>query len=116
MAMIFDIGVPREEVAAIGKFLASEGKGELPEVGEEGGKVLEAVTGPRNPNSLWRTVIGRFVEYTPISEGGFRNPDGEVISGTDTLMDEEGRSTGRKGMVVDDHENPEAAFVIGVPL
>lgn len=61
MAMIFDIGIPRDEAAAIGNFLASEGEADLPEVSEEGAKVLDALTSHRHPNSLWRTVLGNFV-------------------------------------------------------
>ena|SRR5438270_632021 len=116
MAMIFDIGVPCEEVVAIGNYLASDGEVEMPEVGEEGSKVLDAVTKPRSPNSLWRTVVGNFVEYTPTDAGAYRSPDGEVVRVADSLMDEEGQATGRMGVVVANHEEPEAAYVIGVPL
>jgi hypothetical protein len=116
MAMIFDIGIPQGEAAAIGNYLASDGEAGIPEVGEEGQKVLDAVTQPRDPNSLWRTVIGRFVEYEPTGTGAFRSPEGEVVKVTDTFMNEEGSETKRRGVVVADHEDPEAAYVIGVPM
>lgn len=117
MAMIFDIGLPRDEMLAISGFLASEGEADVPEVGDEGAKVLDAMTTPRNPNSLWRTVIGRFVEFTPVGPSGYyRNHEGELVRVADALMGDDGKATGRYGTVLADYEQPDAAYVIGVPL
>lgn len=116
MAMIFDIGLPREELAAISGFLASEGETDIPEVGEDGAMVLDVMTMPRSPNSMWRTVIGRFVEFTPAGAGYYHNHKGQLVKVADALMGDDGKSTGRYGTVVADHEQPDAAYVIGVPL
>lgn len=114
MAMIFDLELPHDDVRAIAGFMASEGEAEIPELGEEGTKVLDALTG--RPHPTWHTVVGNFVEFTPVPAGtGYYDAEGGFVKGANVLMDEEGNSTGRHGTVVSDYENPAAIYVVGVP-
>lgn len=100
MAMIYNLGLPEKDIERISEYM-KEG-GETPAFEDKkSADLLEEITGgERHP--LWRAVIGRFV----------KNADGNG----DVLMDEVGKSTGMHGSIEEDYEQPEAAYVIGVPL
>ncbi len=115
MAFIFDLGLPAADLEAIGTFVRSEGESDIPELTGDSAKVLEAVTGPQDPNSLWRTVVGRFVSYEELEERAFLNPEGKFLKHADLLY-ADSEPTGDKGTVEPDFEQPTGAYYIGVPL
>lgn len=122
MAMIINLGLPGEDIECISEFMRTGG--DVPELEGDSAKVLDELTGGKG-HPLWRPVIGTFVEYKDRTfhdseqgrrDGFYVSPDGEHVRVADAMMGEDGESTGRYGRVSEDYENPEAAYVVGVPL
>src|SRR5689334_18997612 len=101
MAMIFELGLPQDDLSRISAFMQPGYDGDIPELTEIGSKVLDRVTGPQR--GLWHVVVGRFVEYDHLGERRYRTPEGELVTYADALMDEEGHSSGRWGRVIEDY-------------
>lgn len=114
MAMIFELGLPAEDLSSISAFMQPGYEGDIPELSEMGAKVLDRVTGPQK--GLWHVVVGQFVEYQHLGERRYKTPDGELVTYADALMDEEGKSSGRWGRVIENYEEPADAFEVGVPV
>jgi hypothetical protein len=101
MAMIINLELPKEDIERISEFMRSDCEGRVPELKDEDSvKVLDEITGGEG-HPLWHAVIGRFVECE----------NGDSLQGKGG-----GGPTGRHGRIEEDYENPEAAFVVGVPL
>lgn len=126
MAMIINLGLPREDLERISEFMRTGGEGDSPSLNaKDSAKVLDELTGDSEGHPLWRPVIGQFVEYEDKTfydsimgrrDGFYVGPDGDHVSVVDALMDEGGKPTGKHGIVEEDYEDPEAAYVVGVPL
>lgn len=119
MAMIFELGLPADDLAQISAFMQPDYEGDVPVLSETGAKVLDRITGQQT--GLWRVVVGSFVEYqhapiVDVEERRYITPDGDLVTYADALMNNKGVSTGRYGLVIEDYENPSDAFQIGVPI
>ena len=114
MAMIYNLGLPAEDLSRISTFISTDGAGDIPELTDMGTKVLDRVTRPQN--GLWHVVVGRFVEYDRLGDRNFLTPDGDRVRHADAMMDGEGNATGRWGEVIEDYAAPTDAFQVGVPL
>ena len=121
MAMIIDLGLPGQDVERIAEFMRTGG--EVPELEGDSAKILDELTGGKS-HPLWNAVIGTFVEYEDRTfhdgvmgrrDGFYVAPDGEHVRHADSLQGDDGPS-GKWGVVVENFEEPEAAYVVGVPL
>jgi len=110
MAMIMPQGIPASDLEAIVRFYESDFDSSVPEPTRRGAAVLNAVTSGEKP-MLSRVLIGRFVE----GEAPARNSKDGAREHVDALYGEKG-PTGRWGVVVEDYENPDDAYLVGVPL
>lgn len=114
MAFIYEFNLPRDELSAICSFMQPGYSGEIPDLSELGTKVLDRLTNQGGQPSTWSVVVGRFVQYTRLSERNFWTPDGFYVKHADRLMSPEGRSTGKWGVVEVDLLAPTDAYEIGV--
>lgn len=106
MAMIFDLGLPSKDLEAISTFMKTEGESDVPELEGDSALALNALTTLTDPDSLWRTVVGRFVPHSELGEATGR-PDILYIGG---------ERTEQTGIVEQDLEQPTGVYYIGAPM
>jgi hypothetical protein len=112
--MIYELGLPAEDLSRISAFIGSDGASDIPELTDMGEKVLDRVTRPQK--GLWHVIVGRFVEYEHLDETSYLTPDGEHVTYADAMMDEKGNSLVRWGQVVQDYDSATDAYQVGVPI
>lgn len=123
MAMIMPQELPGEDLERIAAFMNSGGEMDVPEdLTIRGAAVLNILTtGKEIP--LRHLTVGRFVMHAEEDAAGNKVPtqagrealDGRGTFHSDVLCDDNG-PTGKWGLVVEDYDTPEDAFLIGVPL
>lgn len=115
MAMVMPQELSKKDLELISAFMRPGYEGNIPELTARGAAVLDVITG--RPLPLRAVVVGRFVVHSRTNADGATTKTDEGIAArhSDALYNEDGR-TGIWGVVVEDYEAPEDAFLIGVPL
>lgn len=126
---VYDAGIKAGDFEAIKAFMVSDANMEVPELSEDGTKVLDNLMS-KNYNPLWNTVLARLVSLVPagfqeeISPGVWRpvyinHDSGDPTTRVDTYHHEVEHGKVAIDPVQIDTSNPEFAdgiYIVGTPL
>jgi hypothetical protein len=118
MAMIIRQELPAEDLEGISSFMLSDGVVDVPELTLRGTAVLDIIT-RGEPLPLKNVIVGRFVLHKEVDATTRtvvrETEEGALARHSDHMYGEDG-PTPFWGVVVEDYEAPEDAFLVGVPL